>query len=182
LLRNSDMFGTRRRAASARSSSRLWFCVLALLAGNAQAEQAAAERVGCVEVWPEARYRNDAYDHIVHLRSRCRARVICDVATNVNPKAIRVSVPAGQDVEVLTYRGSPAREFTPTVQCMAVARASRSVPAFSVLGTKSAPPLDAWRPGPASAPARRSCEREDPGARPGRLTPIARNALGGHRR
>jgi hypothetical protein len=71
----------------------------------------------CVEVRGEAKYRNYGYDHIVHLTNRCSTDARCDVSTNVNSEVRRVVVPSGQQVEVLTLRGSPAREFTPIVEC-----------------------------------------------------------------
>jgi hypothetical protein len=93
-----------------------------LIAASASASDAVASgsnqrSLRCIDAWGEARYANYGYDHIVHLRSRCHVRAVCDVATNVNPQPIRVSVPAGREVEVLTYRGSPVREFSPKVSC-----------------------------------------------------------------
>jgi len=73
--------------------------------------------LSCVDVWGEARYRNYGYDHIVHVLNRCSRTVTCDVSTNVNPEAQRVSVFPDQDVEVLTFRGSPSREFVPQARC-----------------------------------------------------------------
>jgi hypothetical protein len=74
----------------------------------------------CVRHWPEVRYRNLGYDHIVVLRNDCPAHALCEVSTNVNPKPIDTKVRAGEQVEVLTMRGSPAREFTPQVNCRPV--------------------------------------------------------------
>lgn len=71
----------------------------------------------CVDFWPEVRFRNYGYDHIVHLLSRCDVRASCVVSSDVNPKATVVEVGPGEHVEVLTFRGSPAREFTPRVEC-----------------------------------------------------------------
>lgn len=76
-------------------------------------------RSGCVEFRGEARYRNYAYDHIVILESLCDKRMLCDVSTNVNPNPIRVSIHPRESLEVTTFRGSPAREFTATVHCEA---------------------------------------------------------------
>lgn len=73
--------------------------------------------VACVEMQPEARYRNNGYDHLVHLRSRCDRRTTCTVATDVNPTPVDVTVDPHQTLAVLTFRGSPAREFTPDVSC-----------------------------------------------------------------
>lgn len=77
----------------------------------------ASQTVKCVDYWPESRFRNYAYDHVVHLLSRCRTEVVCLVSTNVNPNNVRVELPAGAEIEVLTYRGSPVREFKPNVRC-----------------------------------------------------------------
>lgn len=71
----------------------------------------------CIRFWPEVRYRNYAYDHIVHLGNACRVKASCAVSSDVNPEWIRVIVPAGEEIEVMTLRGSPAREFTPRVEC-----------------------------------------------------------------
>lgn len=71
----------------------------------------------CVEAFPEVRYRSYGYDHVVHLYSRCDVRAYCAVSTDVNPTVIEVIVPPREHIEVLTFRGSPAREFTPKVTC-----------------------------------------------------------------
>lgn len=78
----------------------------------------------CIVSWPEARYRNYGYDHIVHIANQCSTRSICVVSTDVNPNPIEATVPAGEHVEVLTMRGSPAREFTPRVECRFAAATS----------------------------------------------------------
>lgn len=75
------------------------------------------EEPTCVEVWPEVRYRNYGYDHIVHLYSRCEIDAYCKVSSDVNPNPTDVVVPKGEEVQVLTFRASPAREFTPRVEC-----------------------------------------------------------------
>lgn len=71
----------------------------------------------CVNVWTEARYVNYAYDHFVHLQNVCPEDHTCTVSTDVNPKPADVVVHAREHVEVLTYRGSPARTFIATVTC-----------------------------------------------------------------
>jgi hypothetical protein len=71
----------------------------------------------CIEHRGEARYRGLGYDHVVVIRSTCDRAAQCRVSTNVNPQVQRVRVPSGETVEVVTYRGSPAREFTPRVAC-----------------------------------------------------------------
>jgi hypothetical protein len=77
---------------------------------------------GCVEALPEARYRSYGYDHIVHLRSRCATEVVCIVWTDVSPTRIQADLQPAQEIEVLTFRGSPARTFVSHVACQAVPR------------------------------------------------------------
>ncbi|MFH2009514.1 MAG: hypothetical protein ABI333_23175 [bacterium] len=72
----------------------------------------------CISTWAEARYRAYGYDHIVHIRSRCKKAAVCDVSTDVSPKVQKVGVGAGAHVSVLTFKGSPARSFTPRVSCV----------------------------------------------------------------
>ena len=71
----------------------------------------------CVHFWPEARYRNYGYDHIVHLDSRCQRTASCRVSTDVTPAPVVVAIDPGEHIEVLTYRGSPSPEFTADVDC-----------------------------------------------------------------
>ncbi|HEX7672290.1 MAG TPA: hypothetical protein VF395_21990 [Polyangiaceae bacterium] len=71
----------------------------------------------CVDTWAESRYRNYGYDHIVHVNNRCERSATCQVSTNVNPVPQHVTVLPRQEVEVLTFRGSPSRDFAPRVEC-----------------------------------------------------------------
>ena len=71
----------------------------------------------CIQFWPESRYRDYRYDHIVHVINNCQARASCSVSSNVNPAPVRAEVPAGGSVEVMTAHGSQASEFTPRVEC-----------------------------------------------------------------
>lgn len=79
--------------------------------------QSRPEDPSCVEFWPEVRYRNYGYDHVVHLLSRCEIRAYCAVSSDVNPQPIDVLVPPREHIQVLTFRGSPASQFTPKVVC-----------------------------------------------------------------
>jgi hypothetical protein len=74
----------------------------------------------CIDVRTEARFRNYGYDHLVTVRNGCDQAQACDVSTNVSPDASRVTVQAHSEAEVLTFRGSPAREFTAKVDCHSV--------------------------------------------------------------
>jgi hypothetical protein len=81
------------------------------------ADMADSKALTCIAYWPEGRYGAIGYNHIVHLQSSCPAAAVCRVSTNVNPQSVDVAVKPGEHVEVLTFRGSPAREFTPKVTC-----------------------------------------------------------------
>lgn len=70
----------------------------------------------CVKYHPRVRY-SLGYDHLVDLQNGCEKSVVCTVKTNVTPEAQQVSLPAGEATTVITYVGSPAREFTPQVSC-----------------------------------------------------------------
>jgi len=79
--------------------------------------EAGAQATSCVMTWAEARFDGGAYDHWVSVSNECVAPVICSVWTDVNPHAQVVPLDPTQVVEVLTFRASPARVFTPQVVC-----------------------------------------------------------------
>jgi hypothetical protein len=97
--------------------------VLVTIAGSSVVLSTAHVAVGadsslaCVASWGESRYRNYGYDHIVHVRNRCQKPVLCRVSTNVNPDPVEGTVAPNEERELLTFRGSPAREFVPKVDC-----------------------------------------------------------------
>ena len=70
----------------------------------------------CVKYRARIRY-SLGYDHLVDLENTCKKSVICSVKTNVNPQEQQVSLHADETSTVVTYIGSPAREFTPQVSC-----------------------------------------------------------------
>ena len=59
------------------------------------------------------------YDHIVTLTSGCKVAMTCSVKTDVNPDASVLELGPGEEKSVVTWRGSPARVFTPSVTCAA---------------------------------------------------------------
>jgi hypothetical protein len=71
----------------------------------------------CVEAHGEVVYGALGYDHYVSLKNSCDRAFSCTVRTDVNPQPIDVVVPPMQTVSILTFRGSPARVFTPYVTC-----------------------------------------------------------------
>jgi hypothetical protein len=88
-----------------------------MVSGVAGAEGSKASAPACIGYWGEARFRGYGYYHVVHVANDCARAAVCDVSTDVNPTPERVTVPAKQQVEVVTFQGSPAREFVPHVEC-----------------------------------------------------------------
>ncbi|HSC87297.1 MAG TPA: hypothetical protein VLC09_08510 [Polyangiaceae bacterium] len=70
----------------------------------------------CIDVSTHAR-PGMGYDHLVTIANHCKSVADCQVSTNVNPQPIQASVPPDATHVVLTYRGSPAREFVAKVTC-----------------------------------------------------------------
>ena len=101
------------------SLTTLAWCAAFAASSHAPASESAGplQTKDCVRAWGEARVRYPGYDHIVHLASSCSVEATCSVSTNVNPQTIVTEVPPGQGVEVLTFTGSPAREFAARVEC-----------------------------------------------------------------
>jgi hypothetical protein len=95
-------------------------CMVAVIPGVALSE---GSHPDCIQVWGESRFRDYGYDHIVHLNNECDSTALCDITTNVNPVTQRVLIPSKQAVDVLTFRGSPSREFVPTAECELIMRA-----------------------------------------------------------
>ena len=71
----------------------------------------------CIQVWPEARYRNYGYDHIVHIGNACTVLAICAISSDVTPNPVRIEIKPGESLEVLIARGSTASQFTPRAEC-----------------------------------------------------------------
>jgi hypothetical protein len=71
----------------------------------------------CIHVNAYARYGAYGYDHIVDVSNGCEQAAVCDVRTNVNPDPVTVRVEPGERESVVTFRGSPAREFAAKVRC-----------------------------------------------------------------
>jgi hypothetical protein len=93
--------------------------LLALGIGVAGASLVLADRSTppCIRAWPEARYRNHGYDHLVHVANECRAHAFCAVSTDVSPNPVEVEVPAFGQVEILTCRGCASPDFSPRLEC-----------------------------------------------------------------
>ena len=95
----------------------LSLALLSLCSVSPLASQAPKKPGGCVDVATKAPYAGVGYDHIVTLTSGCKVAMACKVSTNVNPEAANVQLAAGATESVVTWRGSPAYEFTANVTC-----------------------------------------------------------------
>ncbi len=111
-------FGHRKTRAGALGAVFVAVLLMAVCSPTAAGTTLATPLPECIDVWGEAIYRNDGYDHIVHVNNRCDASAICDVATNVNPVPQRITVGPKQEVEVLTFRGAATRDFQPRAECL----------------------------------------------------------------
>jgi hypothetical protein len=80
---------------------------------------AAPAKLDCVAYQTEASYAGVGYDHLVHLTNNCDKPAVCSVSTNVNPEPASVALAPGEKQTLVTWRGSPAREFTADVSCQA---------------------------------------------------------------
>ena len=91
---------------------------MTLLAASALAEgKATTKAASCVDVQSEASFASVGYDHIVTLKNGCKKAMTCTVKTNVNPDPATLDLDPNEQKSVVTWRGSPAREFTPEVSC-----------------------------------------------------------------
>ena len=91
---------------------------LALSAAPAAADDTkSAKAKDCVEVRGEASFASVGYDHIVTVTNGCKQAKTCSVKTDVNPDASTLELEPGEAKSVVTWRGSPARVFTPDVKC-----------------------------------------------------------------
>ncbi|HEY6877658.1 MAG TPA: hypothetical protein VI299_06540 [Polyangiales bacterium] len=72
----------------------------------------------CAKAEATTRWVGMGYTHIVTLHNGCAQTVRCTVWTSVDPEPKQsVTAAAGEDVEVVTRRGSPARELSAFKQC-----------------------------------------------------------------
>ena len=88
-----------------------------MLESGSEAGADVSANPACVDIRAEARWQGAGYNHWVFITNHCDRPVACDVSTDVNPATLTVTVQPGQTSDVLTFRGSPARTFTPYVTC-----------------------------------------------------------------
>jgi len=115
------MEGPMTPLASSASLLRYWIVGAFLLFAIATAVDAAiaepATTPDCIRFWPEARYQNYVYDHIVHVLNGCEVQAMCFVSSDVVQDAVRVTIDPGDESLVWLLRGAPTAEFTPRVEC-----------------------------------------------------------------
>ena len=71
----------------------------------------------CIQVSGDSRYGAVGYDHVVTVRNGCDRAAVCSVTTNVNPQPASLRVTAGASADIVMWRGSPSREFSPRADC-----------------------------------------------------------------
>ncbi|MET0342192.1 MAG: hypothetical protein ABW252_14400 [Polyangiales bacterium] len=72
----------------------------------------------CAEARGSVRQEAYGYTHVVSLRNGCAKPVSCELWSDVDPSPrTRVEVPPGATSEVVTRRGSPAREVRGFRKC-----------------------------------------------------------------
>jgi len=80
------------------------------------AQQASADR--CAEVQGSVRLEAYGYTHVVTLKNGCTKPVECALWSNVDPEPRTVvRVAPGESAEIVTRRGSPARELVGMKSC-----------------------------------------------------------------
>ncbi len=92
---------------------------LVLLVVAAPASSALAEKKtpSCIKWWGQTVQTAVGNNHVVTIQNNCERQASCVVSTDVAPAPIQASVPAKQRTELVTFRGSPAFVFKPTVEC-----------------------------------------------------------------
>ena len=71
----------------------------------------------CTEVRTEVVYENLGYTHTVILTNHCGKPLVCTITTTSNPEPILANLTPEETHAVVAFRGSPAREFSATVNC-----------------------------------------------------------------
>ena len=72
----------------------------------------------CAKVRGSTRAEAYGYTHVVSLHNGCERPVRCELWSDVDPEPrVPVEVPAGAATEVITRRGSPAREVVGHKKC-----------------------------------------------------------------
>ncbi|MEO6575888.1 MAG: hypothetical protein ABIP89_18695 [Polyangiaceae bacterium] len=92
-------------------------CVLAVIFVVTSASAATPSAKDCIKAWPVPRFNGVGFNHLVHISNACAVAADCVITTDVNPEPTKAVAPPKADIEVNTFLGSPARVFTPKVDC-----------------------------------------------------------------
>jgi hypothetical protein len=100
----------------------LWLVAVPGLADKAPAKPAAPPPTptadSCTHVRGSVRQEAFGYTHVVSLHNGCEKPVSCQLWSSVDPEPrATVTVAPGEMTEVITRRGSPAREVTGFRKC-----------------------------------------------------------------
>lgn len=96
----------------------LWSRSSALAGDKDKAPPVVQNPNDCAVVKATARFVGLGYTHAIVLRNGCQKPVECSVWTDVDPEPKTIlSLRPGEEDEVVTRRGSPAREVTAFKQC-----------------------------------------------------------------
>ena len=96
----------------------LWSRSVALAGDKDKTPPVAQNPNDCAVVRATARYVGLGYTHAIVLKNGCQKPVECSVWTDVDPEPkTTLSLRPGEESEVVTRRGSPAREVTAFKQC-----------------------------------------------------------------
>ncbi|MBL8677549.1 MAG: hypothetical protein JNK05_00170 [Myxococcales bacterium] len=110
------------------SSATLFIALALLVTAVASAQQdarparVAGNRPECVSARAQPVFNGSGYNHLVTITNSCPAPVACQVTTNINPQAIRVSVASGASETVNTFFNAAGYGFAATVHCQSAAR------------------------------------------------------------
>ena len=102
--------------------------ILAAYTANAETKKpSTSEKLPeCIEVKGTAVSTAYGYNHVIAITSKCDTAAKCTVSTNSNPEKQEVTVPPGKEVELVVFRGSPARTFTVDASCELTTTSHRS--------------------------------------------------------
>lgn len=122
-----SFMGPRAGAAAPRLVALLGLLCCGLAAGSALAADKRPRPVAptqspsadsCVVARGSTRWEAYGYTHIVTLENGCTKSVECALWTNVDPEPRKgVRAAPGERIEIITRRGSPAREVTALKSC-----------------------------------------------------------------
>jgi len=83
----------------------------------ALATPARSEKPVCAKWWTQVVATAWGYNHVVYVENQCDQKMSCTISIDVAPQPITAAVAGKERAEVVTFRGSPSREFHAKVEC-----------------------------------------------------------------